>query len=61
MAVSRSVRLEMSQMEPFLPCAVTVALRIVRVSFVAPDWPAMPQLPMAFTVQSSMVRAELFR
>ena len=59
MAVSRSVRLAMSQMEPPLPCAVTAALCIVRVSFVAPDWPAMPQLPMAFTVQSLMVRADL--
>ena len=59
MTTSSSVRLAMSQMEPPTPCAVTVALRIVTVSFVAPDWPAMPQLPMAFTVQSLMVRADL--
>ena len=37
-----------------------MALRIVRVSFVAPVRPAMPQLPVAFTVQFSMLRAELF-
>ena len=61
MATLSSVSLKMSQIEPLLPCAVTVALRIVRVSFVAPAWPAMPHLPVAFTVLFSMLRAELFK
>ena len=45
-----------SQIEPSLPSAVTVAFLISNVSF-EPSSPAMPHRPLAFTIQSLMVRS----